>query len=217
MIKFEKVEEVEDVIEEGKPYLDKILGKMVHRLKSNIRCIYDPSFDNGNYTISDLLAEHVKVDKVLVCNRVLDYCPGFGSVGFDMLGLGVTNNVVFVDTDENPVLNCLETAKQNSVLFYTTGYSIDTIADLPDTEKYDIIVANMGGFEKNKEKYLDFFSNIYNYMTLYADIYLIEDEDNNRLKEGSPLVFLKNVYFIKSIKLGNTDKTIMHYKLCHTK
>lgn len=215
MIKFEKVEEVEDVIEEGKPYLDKILGKMVYRLKSNIRCTFDPIFDNENYSISDKLAELVKQDKVLVCNRILDYCPGFGSIGFDMLGLGVTNNIVFVDIDENPVLNCLETAKQNSVLFYTTGYSIDSIADLPETEKYDIIVATMGGFENKQQKYIDFFSNIHQYMTLYADIYLVEKEDNPRLKTTNPLLLLKDIYYVKSFQLE--DKTIMQFKLCHTK
>jgi len=215
MIKFEKIEELEEVIDETKPYLDKILGKMVHRLKSNIRCTFDPMFDNGNYTLSGELAEHVKEDKVFVCNRILDYCPGFGSVGFDMLGLGVTNNIVFVDTDENPVLNCLETAKQNSVLFYTTGYSIDSIADLPESEKYDIIVATMGGFDNNQSKYVDFFSSIHNYMTLYADIYLVEKEDNPRLKTTNPLLLLKDVYYVKSLQLA--DKTVMHFKLCHTK
>jgi len=216
MIKFEKIEESEEeTIEEGKPYLDKILGKMVHRLKSNIRCVYDPLFDNGNYTISDELAEYVKQDKVFVCNRILDYCPGFGSIGFDMLGLGVTNNIVFVDTDENPVLNCLETAKQNSVLFYTTGYSIDSIADLPESEKYDIIVATIGGFDNNQQKYVDFFANIHNYMTLYADVYLVEKEDNPRLKTTNPLLLLKDVYYVKSLQLA--DKTVMHFKLCHTK
>lgn len=210
MIKFEKIEEVEEAIDEGKPYLDKILGKMVYKLKSNIRCVFDPQFDNGNYTMSDLLAEHVKDEKVFVCDRVLEYCPGFGSIGFDMLGLGVTNRVVFVDTDENSVLTCLETAKQNSVLFYTSGYALDSISDLPEEEKYDVIIATLNG---DKEKYKDFFQHIHKFMTLYADIYLIEPTDDSSLKVSNPDVVLASVYYVDSIEFA--DKTVMHYKLCH--
>lgn len=210
MIKFEKIEEIEDAIEEGKPYLDKILGKMVHKLKSNIRCVFDPIHDNGNYTISDLLAEHIKEEKVFVCDSVLEYCPGFGSIGFDMLGLGVTNKVVFADTEENSVLTCLETAKQNSVLFYTTGYAIDSIGDLPEEDKYDVIVATLNG---DKQKYQDFFLHIHKHMTIYADIYLIEKEDDSNLKISNSSFSLANVYYVDSIKFA--DKTVMHYKLCH--
>lgn len=210
MIKFEKIEEIEEAIDETKPYLDKILGKMVYRLKSNIRCVFDPAYDNGNHTISDLLAEHVKEEKVFVCDTVLEYRPGYGSIGFDMLGLGATNRVVFVDTDENSVLTCLETAKNNSVLFYTTGYAIDSIGDLPEQDKYDVIIATLDG---KPERYQDFFEHIHKFMSLYADIYLVEDEDVPELKMSSPSIILSNVYFVDSIKLA--DKTLLHYKLCH--
>lgn len=210
MIKFEKIEEIEEAIDETKPYLDKLLGKMVYRLKSNIRCVFDPVYDNGNHTISDLLAELVKEEKVFVCDKILEYCPGYGSIGFDMLALGVTNKVVFVDTDENSVLTCLETAKNNSVLFYTAGYAIDSIEDLPEQDKYDVIVATLDG---KPEKYQDFFQHIHKVMSLYADIYLIENEDNPELKISNPSFSLANVYFVDSIKLA--DKIVMHYKLCH--
>lgn len=210
MIKFEKIEEIEEAIDETKPYLDKILGKMVYRLKSNIRCVFDAAYDNGNHTISDLLAELVKEEKVFVCDTVLEYRPGYGSIGFDMLGLGTTNKVVFVDTDENSVLTCLETAKNNSVLFYTAGYAIDSIGDLPEQDKYDVIIATLEG---KQERYQDFFAHIHKFMSLYADIYLVEDEDVPELKMSSPSIILSDVYFVDSIKLA--DKTLLHYKLCH--
>lgn len=210
MIKFEKPPEieVEPVIEEGTPYLDKD-GKMNILLKSNVKCVFDPRFDNGNHVLSADLANLVKENKVFVCNKILDYCPGYGSVGLDMLALGATNHVVFVDTDEQPVLSCLETSKNSSILFHTSGYGIDSISDLPEEEKYDVVVATMQG---KTEKYIDFFANIYKYLTIYADVYLIEDKDIPDIKNSNK-IDLKNVYYVKSFPLNG--KVIMHYKLSH--
>jgi len=211
MIKFEKieekVEEVEEIVE-GTPFLDK-QGKMNVLLKSNIRCIFDPVFDNGNHVLSAQLAEIVHENKIYVSSRLLDYCPGYGSIGLDMLALGATNHVVFVDTDEKPVLNCLETSKNHSILFHTTGYSIDSIADLPEDEKYDVIVATMNN---NVDKMKDFFEHIYKYSTIYGDIYLIESEDNDKIK-NSNFIRLNNIYYVKSFPLEG--KFVMHYKLMH--
>lgn len=210
MIKFETPDDVkvEEVIDESKPHLDKD-GRMRITLESSVKCVFDPKFDNGNYVLSADLAKIVKENKVYVLNRVLDYCPGYGSIGLDMLALGVTNHVVFVDMDEKSVLSCLETSKNNSILFHTTGYGVDTIADLPDEEKYDVVVATMQGDSK---KYEDFFTNIYKYLSIYADIYLIEPNDNPLLK-NSDNIKLKNVYYVQSFPLNG--KVIMHYKLSH--
>lgn len=210
MIKFESIPDIEKepVIEEGKPYIDKN-GNMNVILTSNVKCVFDPKFDNGNHVLSGDLAKIVKENKVFVCNRILDYCPGYGSVGLDMLALGVTNHVTFVDTDEKPVLNCLETSKNNSILFHTTGYGIDSISDLPEEEKYDVIIATMQGVES---KYIDFFANIFKYCTIYADIYLIENKDIPKFKDSNHIL-LKNLYFLKSFPLQG--KVIMHYKLSH--
>jgi hypothetical protein len=211
MIKFEKIEEKEEEVEEiveGKPFLDKD-GKMKMLLKSNIRCIFDPEFDNGNHVLSAKLAEMVHENKIYVSSRLLDYCPGYGSIGLDMLALGTTNHVVFVDTTEHTVLNCLETSKNHSILFHTTGYCIDTIADLPENEKYDVIVATMNNDE---DKMKDFFEHIYKYCTIHADIYLIESKDNDKIK-NSNYMNLNNIYYIKSFTLEG--KVVMHYKLNH--
>lgn len=209
MIKFEAHKEPEIlVVDESEPFID-AEGKMHITLESNIKCIFDPKLDNGNYPLSSELANIVKENKIYVCNRVLDYCPGFGAVGLDMLGLGVTNHVVFADTNEESVMNCLESSKQSSILFYTTGYGLDSIDDLPDTEQFDIVVATMQGDEN---KYLDFFTHIHKHLTIYADIYLIEKEDKPLLKNSDNIV-LNKVYYVKSFPLQG--KTIMHYKLMH--
>ena len=209
MIKFETYQEPENVIEEGKPLLDKD-GKMHITLESNIKCVFDPKLDNGNYPLSSELTNIIKENKVFVCNRVLDYCPGFGAMGLDMLGLGATNHVVFADTNEEAVMNCLESSKHSSVLFYTTGYGLDSIDDLPDNEQFDVVFATM---QNDESKYLDFFTHIYKHLTIYADIYLIENVDNPKLKNSDHIV-LNNVYYVKSFPLQG--KTIMHFKLSHS-
>lgn len=211
MIKFETYEDVkvEEVIDESKPFIDKE-GKMHITLDSSVKCIFDPKFDNGNHAVSSELSKIIKENKVYVLNRVLDYCPGYGSMGLDMLASGVTNHVVFVDMEESPVFSCLETSKNNSILFHTTGYAIDSIDDLPQEEKYDVVVATMQGDNK---KYEDFFAHIYKYLTIYADIYLIEPKDNPKLKKSDDIKF-QNVYYVKSFPLNG--KMIMHYKLSHS-
>lgn len=212
MIKFETYAEPEvvEAVDESKPFVDKD-GKMHVTLESNVKCIFDPKLDNGNYPLSIELANIIKENKIYIVEKVLDYCPGFGAIGLDFLASGVTNHVVFADTDESSVSSCLETSKQNSILFYTTGYGLDSIGDLPETEKYDVIVATMQG---NQNKYIDFFKHIYKYMTIYADIYLIEPVDQPILKATSENFLLNNVYYIKSFPLQ--EKTIMHFKLMHT-
>jgi 16S rRNA G1207 methylase RsmC len=208
MIKFEQIKEEEELPVEGKPYKDK-QGNMNITLKSSVKCVYNEKLDNQNHEISAELAEIIKENNLFVCKRILDYCPGYGSIGLDMLSLGTTNHVVFADTVQETVVCSLENAKLNSILFYTTGYCIDTISDLPESEKYDVVVATISN---DKEKYVDFFMHIHNYLSLYADIFLVESKDDASLKNSNKLL-LNKIYFVKSFPLGN--KMIMHYKLSH--
>lgn len=75
-------------------------------------------------------------------HRCLEWCSGPGFIGFSLLAHGLCDNLVLVDSHV-PVADAIrETTLRNQVQNQTTFYCCDRIAQLPDDEQFDLIVAN---------------------------------------------------------------------------
>jgi len=135
-------------------------------------------------------------------NRACEWCAGFGVLGFEVLGLGLTKHIVFTDYYHVAIDTCLENARKNHLINHVSGHVSGTINDIPSIEKWDLVVSNPphvfdkefflehlpGGREQHT--YLDntcrltvdqnfgvhkeFFKNIKEKLTSDADVYLIE-------------------------------------------
>jgi hypothetical protein len=75
-------------------------------------------------------------------NRAFEWCAGFGAIGYDLVGAKLCSHIVFSDYYDVAITSCLETAAQNQISSSVTGYVSSTIAGLPSTEKWDLVVSN---------------------------------------------------------------------------
>jgi hypothetical protein len=75
-------------------------------------------------------------------SRAFEWCAGFGAIGYDLVGAKLCNHIVFSDYYDVAIANCLETASQNQIVPNVTGYVASTIAELPSTEQWDLVVSN---------------------------------------------------------------------------
>ena len=133
--------------------------------------------------------------------RAFEWCSGHGVIGFELLGHGLCEHVVFSDYYDVAIDNCYQTAKTNNIDDQVTGYISSTINGLPESELWDLVVGNPP-WNFSKQKALDglgkefnpdnipnmlrilvdddynihreFFRNIRSHLTDDADVYIIE-------------------------------------------
>ena len=136
---------------------------------------YSVSLDNGiviNYPSTldgggtELIKDFSKILNILdkKYKNTFEWCSGFGVIGFDILGNGITENLYFSDVYPPAIENCLETAINNNISDRVFGYVSDNIKDLPINKLFDLVVANppnnfsLDGWKESKIKYTEYTS-----------------------------------------------------------
>jgi len=210
------------------------------RLKGGIFIKYPRKLDGGGLNFKDDLLEVVRKTGKYSYNRGYEWCSGFGVLGYELLGMGVCNHIVFSDMYKDAIDNCLDTANANNLTKYVTGYHCDKISDIPNTEKWDLVVSNpphcldLEGFKTEMRKYSsneeninnaarlcvdqdykihdEFFKNIGKHLTSDADIYLIE---SNYMES---MVHMASIYGLNFMgKYEMKDKTMPNGVILHFK
>ena len=109
-------------------------------LDSGIELLYPKHLEGGCFWLKD---EFIKIINLLnkhPYNNCFEWCSGLGGIGFEILGKGLCNHVVFSDYYYMAIENCLDNAKRNNITSQVTGYISPTINDIPDFEKWDLVV-----------------------------------------------------------------------------
>jgi len=210
------------------------------RLKGGIFLKYPRKLDGGGLDFKDDLLEIIRKTGKYSYNRAFEWCAGFGVLGYELLGMGFCNHIVFSDMYKDAIDNCLDTANANNLTKYVTGYNCDKISDIPVNEKWDLVVSNpphcldLAEFKTEMRKYSsnednitnsarlcvdqdfkiheEFFRNIGKHLTPDADIYLIE---SNYMESEVHMASLYGLNFIGKYEMK--DKTmpqgvILHFK-----
>jgi UDPglucose 6-dehydrogenase len=182
-------------------------------LDSKIIVRYPPFLDGGGMAFKNELMRVVKANMgpKIKYENALEWCAGFGVLGFEALGLGITDRIVFTDYFDKAIVNCFMVAEENKIKEKMAGYVTPSINGIPITEKFDLVIGNpphCSNFDEfvetckndpsmHPETYVnaarlcvdkdwkihnDFFSNIGKYLNRGADIYLIENNDHAILK-----------------------------------
>lgn len=211
------------------------------RLKGGIFVKYPRKLDGGGLNYKDDLLEVVRSTGKYSYNRAFEWCSGFGVLGYELLGMGFCNQIVFSDMYKDAIDNCFDTANANNLTKYVTGYHSDKLSGIPENEKWDLVVSNpphcidatefklqMNGVGKFNEKVMEnatrlcvdqdfkihdeFFKNIGKHLTHDADIYLIE---NDYLESIIHMASLYGLRLIGSHKMKDTtmpNGVILHFK-----
>lgn len=173
------------------------------RLNGGVFVKYPRKLDGGGLNFKDDLVDVVRKTGKYSYNRAYEWCAGFGVLGYELLGMGICNHIVFSDMYKDAIDNCIETAKSNNLVKYVTTYHSNKVGNIPTSEKWDLVISNpphcdnLEQFkeavktdyesdpknldnsirlcvDENYEIHKEFFTNIKNHLTLDADVYLIE-------------------------------------------
>jgi hypothetical protein len=112
------------------------------KLNSGIVLNYIGHLDcGGTKSYSDYITVLQQLNKGQY-KRAYEWCAGIGAVGFEILGQGLCEHVVFSDYYDLAIENCYTTAEKNNIRNKVTGYTTPRIGDIPDTEIWDLVVGN---------------------------------------------------------------------------
>ena len=213
-------------------------------LDSGIILNYPALLDGGGLELKDALIETIhNTSKEILHEHAFEWCAGFGVLGFELLGKGITGHVTFSDYFPLAIETCLQNAKDNKLDKYVSGYVSATIADLPEHKPFNLVVSNpphvpsLDDFYKwtkedhtqrpsefyniarlcvdhNWSIHREFFANIKKHCAPTADIYLIENEDHKIL---SHMAKLYGLYLDGSYKVKTSHENMHSVYIMHYK
>jgi SAM-dependent methyltransferase len=74
--------------------------------------------------------------------RVFEWCSGPGFIGFSLLAHGLAETLCLADVNVEAVEACRRTVAENALAKRVSVYHSDNLKDIPDTERWDLIVSN---------------------------------------------------------------------------
>lgn len=191
-------------------------------LSSGLKISFSILLDGGGVKCSQDIVETVKqLGAKKKYTNALEWCAGMGALGFDLLGHNLVDRVAFLEYIPFAEPTIIKNALENDLLEKVKVYISSTVSNIPDSEKFDLVVANpphvsdFFEFLKNSraqngnpEAFLssarmcvdhkfsshkEFFKNIRKYLTDDADILLIENFDNPIFKQWAHENGMKHV------------------------
>ena len=206
---------------------------------SDFEVLYVDGLDGGGY---DHLPDFVNAIGQKHYTNAVEWCAGFGVIGFDFLNKGMCDHMSFIDCYEPAVRWLNRTIEHNNVENKTTVYLADKVSLIPEDVKWDLVLANPPhSFGSEPVEYFketindpqllsdvmritcdedlsihkEFFANIRNYLLPDADIFISEVGYLNtiqELAEDAGLIFVTKHKAPTLSKDSNTEAVIFHFK-----
>jgi SAM-dependent methyltransferase len=74
--------------------------------------------------------------------RTFEWCAGPAFIGFSLLGSGLTETLCLADINPQAVAACRRTINYNALASRATVYQSDNLANIPQSEQWDLVVGN---------------------------------------------------------------------------
>jgi hypothetical protein len=74
--------------------------------------------------------------------RVFEFCAGPGFIGFSLLAHGLCDSLAVADVNPEAVAALRETVRRNGLADRVSVYLSDGLANIPDEERWDLVVSN---------------------------------------------------------------------------
>ncbi len=107
----------------------------------NIKVSHLPELDGGGDDFGQEFL-HVMEDKIGKVDHLFEYCAGPGYIGFSLLAHGYCNKLTLADINPVAVEACQDTIRRNGLEDRVKVYLSDALDDIPQNEKWDVIVGN---------------------------------------------------------------------------
>jgi predicted RNA methylase len=84
-------------------------------------------------------------------DRVFEFCAGPGFIGFSLLANGLCNSLCLSDINPDAVAAARDTVKRHGLQDVVSIYESDGLAQIPETEKWSLVVSNPPHFKDQYE------------------------------------------------------------------
>lgn len=174
----------------------------VLNLSGNIALEYPKMLDGGGSLFLREVFDVIYKTSKEKYNRCFEWCCGPGFFMFEALGSGLANEIVGSDSFYPALENVRRTAEQHNLTDKVTLYHTPLIANIPDHEKWDLVIGNppwyyyadilIENYKSRNESeeaiqnairicvdqewqiHREFFNNLGKHVTPDCDIYLVE-------------------------------------------
>ena len=102
---------------------------------------YNEPLHGGGMTFGQEFISAVK-NKVGHSERIFEFCAGPAFIGFSLLAEGLCDKLTVADVNPEAVEACNMTVKENGLVDKVNVYLSDCLDDIPETEKWDLVVSN---------------------------------------------------------------------------
>lgn len=108
---------------------------------NNIKVVYRDHLDGGGSGFGQQYIPVIK-EKIGRVNHVFEFCSGPGFIGFSLLANNLCEKLTLADINSEAVEVCKETIKNNNLESKVFVYTSDCLDNIPETEKWDLVVGN---------------------------------------------------------------------------
>lgn len=112
-----------------------------HIKYNDIEVIYKTNLHGGGIRFGQQFIPVVK-EKFGHIGHVFEFCAGPGFIGFSLLANKLCDKLTLADVNPEAIKVCNETIKKNGLELVVSTYISDCLDDIPETEKWDLVVGN---------------------------------------------------------------------------
>jgi predicted RNA methylase len=76
------------------------------------------------------------------CDRLFEFCSGPGYIGYSLLAAGWCETLALSDIEPGSIATARRTAEYNGLEARVSAYVSDALDQIPETERWDLVVAN---------------------------------------------------------------------------
>jgi len=150
----------------------------------NIEVYFMPYLDGGGRGFGQQFLRVVK-EKFGRVGHVFEYCAGPGFIGFSLLAHGLCDRLTLADVNPDAVMCVNKTIKANGLEDRVSVYESDCLDQIPETEKWDLIVSNPPHWPSTEEQYKENIRNfdpgLIVHKNFYRDIHKFLNPDGSIL------------------------------------
>jgi hypothetical protein len=86
------------------------------------------------------------------CRRLFEFCAGPGYIGYSLLAAGWCETLALSDVEPGAIASARHTAAYNDLEGRVSAYVSDALDQIPETERWDVVVANPPHFLPDRRK-----------------------------------------------------------------
>jgi tRNA1(Val) A37 N6-methylase TrmN6 len=124
-----------------KPWLKKF-EPWKHVSYSGLQVYFKKHLDGGGSDFGQDFIPFLELRKMPRQQRVFEWCSGPGFIGFSLLAHGLAETLSLADVNPEAVEACQRTIAENDLARRVSAYQSDNLKNIPNSERWDLVVAN---------------------------------------------------------------------------